>query len=378
MRTWYFSENSYPYIPKDVDSTRVSLPSSHFDPEIGSDLYNRFLDEWQLADELGLDVMANEHHQTAMNINPSVAVVTAILARITKRARILVLGNPIANRRDPIRVAEEMAMIDNISRGRLEVGFVRGVPYEILPANSSPVRTVERFWEAHDLILKAWTTHDGPFNWEGQFFHYRQVNVWPRIRQQPHPPIWIPAYSPAQVRRTAEMGYTVATFLSDTQKTAGVFRNYRERCAELGVPMNPDRLAFSGIVAVGETDEEGYAKAEKINWINTHNAAPIQFRNPPGYNGLDVASAFLRQSRYLAKTGTVPELIAKGIAFAGNPDSVYRQIKAHYEAVGGYGNLLMLGQAGALEAKDSESNIRLFAREVMPRLKELGIAQAVA
>ncbi len=82
-------------------------------------------------------------------------------------------------------------MIDNYSQGRLEVGFVRGVPYEISAANASPVRTMDRLWEAHDLIVKAWTTHDAPFNWEGRYFNHRQVNVWPRPYQEPHPPVWI-------------------------------------------------------------------------------------------------------------------------------------------------------------------------------------------
>jgi len=85
---------------------------------------------------------------------------------------------PIGNRNDPIRVAEEYSMLDVISRGRIEMGFVKGVPFEISPANTNPADLMERFWEAHDLILKAMTTHDGPFNWEGTHFHYRSVNVW--------------------------------------------------------------------------------------------------------------------------------------------------------------------------------------------------------
>jgi alkanesulfonate monooxygenase SsuD/methylene tetrahydromethanopterin reductase-like flavin-dependent oxidoreductase (luciferase family) len=92
----------------------------------------------------------------------------------------LILGNPIANRREPVRVAEEMAMVDVYSRGRLECGFVRGVPYEMSAGNHRPTRMMDRFWEAHDLIVKAWTSHDGPFNWEGKYFHHRQVNIWPR------------------------------------------------------------------------------------------------------------------------------------------------------------------------------------------------------
>jgi alkanesulfonate monooxygenase SsuD/methylene tetrahydromethanopterin reductase-like flavin-dependent oxidoreductase (luciferase family) len=92
--------------------------------------------------------MLNEHHQTATCLDPAAPIMLGILARETTKARLLILGNPIANRRQPVRVAEEMAMVDNLSRGRIEVGFVRGVPYEISAVNSSPVRMSERFWEA--------------------------------------------------------------------------------------------------------------------------------------------------------------------------------------------------------------------------------------
>src|SRR6267378_3429424 len=160
MRAWFFSENAYHLLPdpKEYDSIRVKLPNRYYDPKIGADLYHRFIDEWKIAEDLGLEIMVNEHHQTATNLNPSAAVVMGALAR-----------------------------------GRLECGFVRGVPYEMSAGNHRPTRMMDRFWEAHDLIVKAWTSHDGPFNWEGKYFHHRQVNIWPRPYQEPHPPIWITA-----------------------------------------------------------------------------------------------------------------------------------------------------------------------------------------
>jgi alkanesulfonate monooxygenase SsuD/methylene tetrahydromethanopterin reductase-like flavin-dependent oxidoreductase (luciferase family) len=379
MRTWYFSENAYPYLPDGIDNLRVTIPSRLYDPEIGASLYSRYFDEWQIADEAGLDLMANEHHQTAINLNPAAPLALAVLARITKNARILLLGNPIANRRDPVRVAEEMAMIDNYSRGRLEVGFVRGVPYEISAANASPVRTIDRMWEAHDLILKAWTSHDGPFNWEGRFFQHRQVNVWPRPYQQPHPPVWITAMSTSYTARIADLGYTVATFLSGVEATKTVFDAYRRRRQEQHLPMTEDRLAYSGIVYVGDTDQEGYAGARKIMWVITHNAASPQFKNPPGYSSPKASAQLMRGKPYpFDRDVTLEQLIERGIAFAGNPDTVYRQIERHYQKVGGYGNLLMLGQSGFLDHDETAKGIRAFAREVYPRLKELRPNAAVA
>ena len=377
MRAWYFSENAYPYLPDEstYDSIRVSLPNQNYDPKIGADLYHRYFDEWQLADELGLDVMVNEHHQTATNLNPSAAVPLGVLARITKNARILILGNPIANRRDPVRLAEEMAMIDNYARGRLEVGFVRGVPYEVFAANSNPVRMTERLWEAHDLIIKAWTTHDGPFNWEGKYFQYRSVNIWPRPYQQPRPPVWITTMSPAQTERTAELGHTAAVFLTGYDATRAIFQRYRAKRAELALPMTDDRLAYAALVYVGDTDEAGYAGAQKLMWYMTANKVSPQYRNPPGYSSAAATVAQMRgQSMLFDRKAPLEACIEQGIIFAGNPDTVYAQIKRHYDAVGGYGNLLVMGQAGFLEHEETARGITMFAREVYPRLRELGIA----
>jgi alkanesulfonate monooxygenase SsuD/methylene tetrahydromethanopterin reductase-like flavin-dependent oxidoreductase (luciferase family) len=186
MRIYHFTEQAYPEAWSEPSSLRVTLPHSHCDPVVAADLFHRYHDEWMLADELGLDIMVNEHHATATCMSASANVTLGILARTTKRARLLALGIPLANRPDPLRIAEELSMVDVISRGRLEMGFVKGVPYEVPVANSNPVRMMDRLWEAHDFILKAMTTQDGPFNWEGEHFHYRNVNIWPRPCRAPN------------------------------------------------------------------------------------------------------------------------------------------------------------------------------------------------
>ena len=135
----------------------------------------------------------------------------------------MALGMPIGNRNDPIRVAEEYAMIDVISRGRVEMGFVKGVPFEISPANTNPADLVERFWEAHNLILKAMTTHDGPFNWEGTHFQYRSVNVGPRPYQQPHPPVWTPVGSEGSAMEAAQRGMTIGVLNTGWVRTPAIF-----------------------------------------------------------------------------------------------------------------------------------------------------------
>ena len=239
MQAWHFTEMPYPHASTagSLESMRVTIPSKLYDPKIGSDLYNRYLDEHVIADELGLNIMLNEHHQTATCLDAAAPLIAAILARQTKKARICILGNPIANRGDPIRIAEEMAMIDNISRGRLDVGIVRGVPYEIFAANTNPTQTLERLWEGVDLIVKAWTSHDGPFNFEGRFTHRRVVNVWPRPYQQPHPMIWITGSSDYDnIKKVASRGYVFATFLQPHDKVKLMFDAYRSTMADHGLP----------------------------------------------------------------------------------------------------------------------------------------------
>ena len=376
MQAWHFSENAYHLLPdaKDYSSIRVTLPNRYYDPKLGADLYHRFIDEWVIADELGLEVMVNEHHQTATNLNPAAPIIMGILARETKRARLLILGNPIANRREPVRVAEEMAMVDVYSRGRLEVGFVRGVPYEISAGNHPPTRMHERFWEAHDLILKAWTSHDGPFNWEGKFFHHRQVNIWPRAYQQPHPPVWITSISPATARKASEHGHVAACFLTGFQGTKAIFDAYRERRAELGLaPPGLDRLAYAALVHTGETDEAGLAGARKLMWYVESNKVPPQFTSPPGYHTTEASLGALRGASGIFKMFQNPSLesfMENGLVFAGNPDSVYRQIMKFSDYVGGFGHILLMGQAGYLDHQETVRGMQLFAREVYPRLKE--------
>jgi alkanesulfonate monooxygenase SsuD/methylene tetrahydromethanopterin reductase-like flavin-dependent oxidoreductase (luciferase family) len=378
MRAWFFSENAYHLLPdsKEYDSIRVKLPNRYYDPKIGADLYHRFIDEWQIAEDLGLEIMVNEHHQTATNLNPSAAVVMGALARDTRKARLLILGNPIANRREPVRVAEEMAMVDVYSRGRLECGFVRGVPYEMSAGNHRPTRMMDRFWEAHDLIVKAWTSHDGPFNWEGKYFHHRQVNIWPRPYQEPHPPIWITALSPSSAREVGARGYIAACFLTGFEGTKLVFGSYRERRAELKLPEPAlDRFAYAALVYVGETDEEGYAGARKLMWYLESNKVPPQFTSPPGYH--PIASAVN------AMKGTNPGIFkdvpeararcahAERPRLRRQPRLVYKQIMRMYDHVGGFGHLLIMGQAGFLDHDEIVKGMQMFVREIYPRLKQL-------
>jgi len=376
MQAWHFTEMPYPHLPPldDIPSIRVTLPNKYFDPKIGADLYNRYLDEHVIADELGLNIMLNEHHQTATCLDAAAPLMAAILARQTKNARICILGNPIANRGDPIRIAEEMAMIDCISRGRLDVGIVRGVPYEIFAANTNPTQTLERLWEGVDLVVKAWTSHDGPFNFEGRFTHRRSVNIWPRPYQQPHPQIWITGSSDKEnIKKVAGLGYVFATFLQPYDKVRDMFDTYRAHYVDHGLPTGGG-VAYMPLVFTGDSDEEAEKGAKELTWYLKAKTEP-QFRNPPGYVPVATNVKAL-QGAYSGRTDAVRSqgldyLREQGVLVYGTPDSVAQQIKRFYGLVGGFDHLLMMQQSGFLDHKRTVRSMTLFAKEVYPQIKDL-------
>lgn len=386
MRVWQFTEQSYhPAWDVIEGPTRIVVPASAMGSGVVSDLFNRYLDEWLLGDELGLDIMVNEHHSSTTCMSNVCGLTLAILARQTKKARLLGLGAPLANRADPMRVAEELTYIDNLSRGRLEVGFVRGSPQELFISNQNPVGIDDRFWEAHDLIMKAFRTTDGPFPWEGQYFQYRTANLLPPVYQKPHPPIWIPGSSNRIVQTAARMGYVNATFMNGLgcHVTMNMYRQeYRRVHGKL--PAH-DRLAYLGMVVVGNSHEEARARAAKMIAMGKAMGRMVPgTMNPPGYTPVHVNVKALMGgaehnpwARRMVSGGTMPanpsleDLADAGSFFWGAPDEVFQQIVAFDAVVGGFGHLLANMQAGYLEHDETVDSLRLFAREVMPRLNAL-------
>jgi alkanesulfonate monooxygenase SsuD/methylene tetrahydromethanopterin reductase-like flavin-dependent oxidoreductase (luciferase family) len=383
MRVYHFTEQPYPNAwEKHEGSLRINLPNRHLDPKIAADLFHRYYDEWLLCDELGFDVMLNEHHATATCMSSTCIVGLSVLARQTKRARLLVLGYPIGHRPDPLRCAEELATVDVISRGRLDMGFIKGVPYEFPVSNQNAVGVMDRFWDAHDFIIKAMTSHDAPFNWESEFFHYRHVNLWPRPYQQPHPPVWTTTGSPINARIVGERGYVMAT-LGTGYATRPLYDVYRQAyTAKFHKPPAADRFAYLGLVAVADTEAEARRRGEMVSiYLGSSAIVAPQFRNPPGYLSIEDNVRILRGDPR-PRTGTkdggfidmrtagVQELIDAGILFCGTPDQVYRQITEFCDYCGGMGNLLMMGHAGHMNHADTVGNLTLFAKEVLPRLKE--------
>ena len=384
MRIYHFTEHPYPPAWDDPHGyLRVDLPNRALDPKIAADLLHRYYDEFLLADELGLDLMVNEHHQTATCMSSTSVVALSVLARQTKRARILVLGYPIGHRPDPLRVAEELSAIDVISRGRLDMGFVKGVPYEFAASNANPVGVMDRFWESHDFILKAMTSHDGPFNWESEHFHYRQVNIWPRPWQQPHPPVWSTTASRSNARVLGERGYVIAV-LGSGYNTRMLYDAYREGYAAThkGAVPGPDRFAYLALFATARDETEARRRGELVaGYLRTGGNVFPPFKNPPGYlsvedtaklmRGFTPERSFTKDKRVVdMRTAGVQDLINSVLMFCGTPDQCYQQIVDFIDYTGGLGNLLVMAQAGHLSHADTVDNLTLLAKEIMPRLKE--------
>src|ERR1043166_1193215 len=377
MQAWHFTEMPYPHTPpiETLKNTRVSIPNELFDPKVGAELYHRYLDEHLIADELGLNIMLNEHHQSSGCIDVAAPLPAAILARQTRKARICILGNPVANRGEPVRIAEEMAMIDCISRGRLDVGFVRGVPNEIHPSNCNPTQTNERLWEGVDIAIKAWTTHDGPFSYEGKFWHKRAINIWPRPYQQPHPPVWVTGSSDKEnVRKIAEHGFVFATFLQPFATVRGMFEEYRRHYVDSGVP-GSGGTAYMPLVYTADSESEAEQGAQELLWYLKSSKTEPQFKNPPGYvpvsfNVNALKGTYTGRTEAMRREG-IGLLMDQGIVVAGTPDTVAARIKRFNDEVGGFDHLLMMQQAGFLDHKRTVRSMTLFANEVYPRVRDL-------
>jgi alkanesulfonate monooxygenase SsuD/methylene tetrahydromethanopterin reductase-like flavin-dependent oxidoreductase (luciferase family) len=397
MDAWWMCEVPYPHVPKAVleatDSVRASLPNRYCDPRVAADLFEEAIDEYLLCDEMGLNVCATEHHAGINSLLGANPMLVGILARQTRKARILSLGTLVSLRREPVRVAEEYATADVISRGRLELGFVKSGGTEMASANANPVNNIERYWEAIDLIAKALNQNDGPFSWEGKHFTHRHVNIWPRPWQK-QLRMWAATGDPHTAAEVGRRGMVHTLVLRGPEGTRRAYAAYRDARVEAGLPPAPlDNFAYSAFVCVGDSEEEGRRVGEKLLWfLNTSLKSAPQYsqllpgtapphiagqawrtRPKPGPDlvnaekGVATASANARKLVSI----TVEEAIAQGILFAGNPDRVFAQIKDFYDEVGGFGHLTMIGRTGFMTHAESEKSIRLFGKEVLPRLREM-------
>lgn len=372
MRFFSFHLMPYPALPDDYDGPAwVTCPNSLFDPGVGTQMYNRYLDELILAEELGFDgVCVNEHHQNAYGLMPSPNLMASILARQTSRVRIAVVGNALPLYDPPTRVAEEFAMIDCISGGRLIAGMVVGGGPEYYSSSINPAQARERFQEAHDIIKRAWT-EPGPFEFIGKHYKLRYVNSWPRPVQQPHPEIWIPGVGSLETiefvarNRYAYMG--IPYFHIDVFER--MFKMMREACQREGYEVDPLQLGWLVPIFVAETDAEARRQYEDHFWYFVRRLLPGINISPPGYTSIRSYENILKGAKTFAlNLKTWDEVVAGQYAIVGSPDTVTERLTENLRRLGP-GNLLGLFQLGTLPADATRRSLELFGTEVMPRLR---------
>ena len=370
-----------PYANLDLEAGRrngtawVTLPNSNFDPKIGHQLYNRYLDELEYGEELGFDVLAvNEHHQNAYGLMPSPVVMASALARRTKKAKIAILGSALPLRTHPMMVAEEHAMIDVISGGRLISGFVRGIGAEYHSFGVNPTFSHDRFHEAHDLIVQAWTK-PGPFAFDGHHYSVQYVNLWPRPYQKPHPPIWIPSQGSKETIDWAahpDRRYTYLQTFSPAKVVERYLKQYRDTAKGYGYEAKDSQLGWAIPVYVAKDDETARREARQHfeDFRNVFLRMPVEMLLPPGYTSRESLKNIMKAKAQLSADVTLEMGIEQGFFICGSPDTVRRAFEGYWKDLR-FGNLLVLLQFGTLPADLTRKNMDLFAREVMPALKKL-------
>jgi len=385
-----FTERAYvAYSPEDVknsfrSSVRLTFSNSHFNPTLGADLYNEYLDEYEYSDEIGFDgLMLNEHHNTPTCLGAAMNLEAAILARTTKRAKIILLGNPLPIFDNPVRLAEELAEIDMISRGRLVSGFVRGTGIESWATNTNPVHNRERFEEAHDLIIKTWTT-PGPFRWEGKHYQFRVVNPFERPLQKPHPPVWIPGVgSPETIVWCAHHHYPYIYLETDPQVTLDLMDMYAKAAGEVGYTPGPQNFGYLVRIHVQDTDEKAYEVGEGFLIGNAgvgRVPLPGDFMAPPGYNSREGTKRLLEQYRHALRPDPLyggvdaagwEKVVESNRVIVGSPDTVIKKVRQVLSVLRP-GILGVWTNDGTIGHKDTMRCLQLMEQEVLPALKEMG------
>jgi alkanesulfonate monooxygenase SsuD/methylene tetrahydromethanopterin reductase-like flavin-dependent oxidoreductase (luciferase family) len=377
VKIYNFDLLAYPHVPR--EAPRTPVPSNYFDPVKGAANYNEHLEEMTYCEELGFDgVVFNEHHYSAYGTMPSPNLIAAALSQKTSRIKIGVLGNILPLRNHPVRVAEEYAMIDCLSNGRLIAGFVRGIPPEYIWYGVNPAESRGRFEEAYDLIMTAWT--NPVWSHEGQFFRLQDCAIWPRPMQQPHPPVWIAARSAESIEWCVKRHLPTAQVYQTTDQIEDTFDYYRKVAREQGWEASPDDFILCRHIYIDESDKKAQEIAEPVMryFFTVFNRGFNEAVNKGAVDQRLVAALTTERSFNYFREGNRERrdfskldwdgLIGTGYLIAGNPDSVARQISAQMEQIGA-GHFMGMFHIGNLAHEKVVSSLNLFKKEIMPRLQ---------
>ena len=384
MRFTWFNLMPWPHMPDDFRETNrsvwVDIDSKLFDPEKGNVMYHEYMDQLEFAEKLGFDgIGVNEHHQNGYGLMPSPNIIAAGLARRTSEAAICVIGNSIALYNPPIRVAEEFAMLDVISGGRLVAGFPVGTPMDTnFCYGQIPALTRDKYKENHDLIMRAWA-EDEPFAFDGKYNQLRWVNCWPKPIQKPHPPIYIPGGGSIETWDFCLDHDYNYSYLSFAGYLAGkkLLDGYWERVAERGKDDSPYRAAFAQIICVADTDaeaEELYAEHVLYFYNRCLHVYP-GFADPPGYRTVKTIKAgalsqLRAEMQKMFSNLTWKDLVDGGMVIAGSPDTVRQRMEDMITGLR-VGHVFCLFHNGNQPDWKTRYSSQLFAEKVMPQLRDM-------
>ncbi len=384
MRFHWFHLMPYPYLPDDFKdkyrSVWVDVPSSLFDPEKGHRLYHQYLDQLEFADSLGFDgICVNEHHQNAYGLMPSPNLMGAALARRTSNAALVVMGNSIALYNPPIRVAEEFAMLDVMSGGRLIAGFPVGTSMDTNFCYGEPPATLrEKYDEAHRLIIQAWSRPE-PFSFNGKYTQLRYVNIWPRPLQKPHPPIWIPGGGSMETWDFCldhDYNYSNLSYYG-YKRAQQVMDGFWGRAMARDKALNPYRAGYAQIVMVADNDQEAerlYASHVDYFFNRCLHVYP-GFADAPGYRTqATLRAGFTPQvgdgASAVREQLTWKDFVEQGFVVAGSAATVRDTMREALTKMR-VGNVLLLCQMGNMPDALARENTQRFAQNVMPHLRDM-------
>ena len=374
MKASFFCTNSYAS-PEPFRHAGWPVPPGLYRSEIGKRSVEVALEQAKQADELGFDwVSCSEHHYTPLLQTPNAAVFAAALSQVVRRARIAVLG-PLVSMNNPVRIAEELAMLDQLSGGRLVVLFLRGTPNEFLSYGTNPDETRARTQEASILITRA-LTEPQPFGWEGRFYRFQTVAVWPGPIQRPHPPMYYSGNSLESATFAAAHHLGLGVSFYPPPLVAQLMGYYKQECAKHGWEPSPDQLLYRCFAAVGEDDKEAaalqakYFSGDAIGQFFRGRGAAVPPRPPtPTEVGTDADGK---------NTGADKGPVGFGLGelrFCGSPDAVVQQLTAFHETTGAGVIDIAFGGAG-LTLQETLKSMRLFGTEVLPRIRHIGAGAA--
>ncbi|MEU6323733.1 LLM class flavin-dependent oxidoreductase [Streptomyces sp. NPDC047009] len=386
MKFHWFAQQFHTHLPEDygdtVRSAWVTPPASYADPSQVGEEYHMYIRLMQQADKLGWDsLLLNEHHQTSLAMTPSPNLIAAVLAATTENSAIALCGNSLALYNPSVRVAEEIAMLDCLSGGRVIAGIVFGTPMDsAFSYGVPPIELRERFHEARELIHRAWKAKE-PFAFNGKYNQLRYVNPWPRPVQS-ELPIWIPGSGSVEtwsVVNELDYCYGYLSF-SGKQSATPIVNGFWDYTESTGGNMNPNRMAFTQVICCADTDKEAEEQYyDAVRYFYRQNPVAPEFGNPPGYTTQESLRAMLTRERTIsaeerekANKGELSfwDYDRLGYIIAGTPERVEQRVRELVTDLR-IGQLITCMHVGNLPEEVAAKNNYLFGTRVAPKLRDI-------